>query len=163
MLNNKKDEIIPVQKIAKVLGDTGCYFSSIVYLAENILKVKVDIIRYFFVFNKTKTSNGKQWIEDDCYMNRPDLVLLNILQQEIIKNGLNKVVNSVNVQNVKDIKYTPKNNEYLIGCYEWKATGHTYSHFVVLDSKKNVIYDPLGESNTVKNGKLVSLRVFELV
>lgn len=161
-MQNNKIEIIPFQKIAKVIGDTGCYFSSIVYIAESILKVNADLIRYFYVFNK-KLTNGKQWVEDDCFMNRPDLVLLNILQQEIRLHDIKKTVNSVNVQNIKDIKYVPKENEYLIGCYEWKTTGHTYSHFVVLDSKKNVVFDPLGQSNTVKNGKLVSLRVFEIL
>lgn len=34
-------------------------------------------------------------------------------------------------------------------------------HFVVVDRMKIILYDPLGESNTVKNGYLESLRLYE--
>lgn len=44
-----------------------------------------------------------------------------------------------------------------IGCFKWKHT-----HFVVLDRKKNVVYDPIPNSNTVKNGKLISLRLYKI-
>lgn len=44
-----------------------------------------------------------------------------------------------------------------IGCFKWK-----YTHFVVLDRKKNVVYDPIPNSNTVKNGHLISLRLYKI-
>ena len=49
---------------------------------------------------------------------------------------------------------------YFIG--EWYNAFMT--HFVVMDNMRNVIYDPIqGGSNTVKNGHLVSFRIFDAV
>lgn len=42
---------------------------------------------------------------------------------------------------------------FAFGQFEWK-----YKHFVVINSKKEVIFDPLIISNSVKNGKLISMR-----
>lgn len=42
---------------------------------------------------------------------------------------------------------------FVFGCYRWKGT-----HFVNIDKKLNVTHDPLGSSNTVRNGALVSTR-----
>ena len=47
----------------------------------------------------------------------------------------------------------PSNVKIVFGKYVWK-----YGHFVVLDKFKKVIFDSFGISNTVKNGKLESLR-----
>lgn len=44
---------------------------------------------------------------------------------------------------------------FVIGMYYWKG-----SHFVILDKNKKVIFDPLGVSNTVKYGKLKTMRWF---
>ena len=50
----------------------------------------------------------------------------------------------------QEVPYTVR---HLFGCYKWKGT-----HFVVLNKNNNVIFDPMGESNTVKNGILKSTR-----
>lgn len=47
----------------------------------------------------------------------------------------------------------PDNVAVIFGRYVYK-----YGHFVVIDHDRNVIFDPLGESNTVKFGKLESMR-----
>ena len=47
----------------------------------------------------------------------------------------------------------PSSVKIVFGKYMWK-----YGHFVVLDKFKKVIFDSFGISNTVKNGKLESLR-----
>ena len=47
----------------------------------------------------------------------------------------------------------PSNVAVVFGRYVYK-----YGHFVVLNKSKNVIFDSLGKSNTVKNGKLESMR-----
>ena len=52
----------------------------------------------------------------------------------------------------------PENVAFVFGRYFYK-----YGHFVVLDSNKNVIFDSLGKSNTVKNGKLESMRWYYAV
>ena len=47
----------------------------------------------------------------------------------------------------------PSSVKIVFGKYMWK-----YGHFVVLDKFKKVIFDSFGISNTVKNGKLESMR-----
>lgn len=47
----------------------------------------------------------------------------------------------------------PLNVAVVFGRYVYK-----YGHFVQLDKNKNVIFDSLGKSNTVMNGKLESMR-----
>lgn len=47
----------------------------------------------------------------------------------------------------------PKNVKVIFGMYFWKG-----SHFVLLNRKKDVIFDSFGYSNTVKNGVLKSMR-----
>ena len=42
---------------------------------------------------------------------------------------------------------------HVFGCYRWRGT-----HFVVLDRERRVVYDPMGVSETVRNGKLESMR-----
>ena len=49
----------------------------------------------------------------------------------------------------------PSEVKIIFGKYVYK-----YGHFVVLSRKKKVIFDSLGESNTVKNGKLESMRFY---
>ena len=47
----------------------------------------------------------------------------------------------------------PSSVRIVFGKYMWK-----YGHFVVLNKNKKVIFDSFGISNTVKNGKLESMR-----
>ena len=47
----------------------------------------------------------------------------------------------------------PSNVKIVFGKYMWK-----YGHFVVLNKNKKVIFDSFEISNTVKNGKLESMR-----
>ena len=47
----------------------------------------------------------------------------------------------------------PSNVAVVFGRYVFK-----FGHFVQLDKTKKVIFDPLGKSNTVANGKLKSMR-----
>ena len=45
-----------------------------------------------------------------------------------------------------------------IGCFRWKSV-----HFAVIDRKRKiVIYDPTPNSNTVKYGKLESIRLYKV-
>jgi len=47
----------------------------------------------------------------------------------------------------------PKNVAHIFGCYFWHGT-----HFVVLNRRLEVVYDPMGYSNTVANGYLKTMR-----
>jgi len=48
---------------------------------------------------------------------------------------------------------------YAIGRFFNPRTG--FGHFVVIDKNKNVVYDPLGNSITVRDGYLESMRLFK--
>lgn len=130
------------QLISKKLGDNGCYFLSIVGMAEKITGQTFDVVQTY----DYALSNG--WIGSDCYVERPDLIFYSLTAKK------------ATIRKEYNVKYEPKYNEFLIGCFERKEIGATFYHFVLLDSKRNVIYDPYGESLTVKKGKLTSLRVF---
>lgn len=47
---------------------------------------------------------------------------------------------------------------YAIGCFYNPST--KFRHFVVINENKQVIYDPILNSNTVKNGYLESMRIY---
>jgi hypothetical protein len=49
----------------------------------------------------------------------------------------------------------PEDVNYVFGKFVWK-----FGHFVVLDKKKKVIFDPLIQSNSVRYGKLQSMRYY---
>lgn len=49
----------------------------------------------------------------------------------------------------------PDNVALVFGKYVWKG-----GHFVRLNQKKDVIFDSFGKSNTIKNGKLKSMRFY---
>jgi len=94
-----------------------------------------------------ESSDNKAWIDNDCYVNYPAKIINNITKS------------SVTVEKTFDLNYKPKENEFLIGCFERVTTGTIYYHFGVLNDNKECIWDPLGSSMTIKFGKLVSLRV----
>lgn len=47
----------------------------------------------------------------------------------------------------------PDNVKMIFGEFKWKQ-----SHFVILDRNKDVVFDSYGQSNTVKNGALSTMR-----
>jgi hypothetical protein len=60
------------------------------------------------------------------------------------------------VRKTDDVNYRPAANEYIVERWERPTPKMIYSHFKLLD------WDSLHNSQTVKYGKLVSLRVFRL-
>ena len=60
----------------------------------------------------------------------------------------------------EDSKYKPLPGEIVIYRYERVTTLKTYGHFVLAGTDGAVEYDPLGTSQTVMHGKMVSMRVF---
>lgn len=117
------------------LGEGGCYFLSIICLGESLVVKEVDDIRMYDL------ALSKKWIEKDCYVWFPDKILSHITGKKF------------KVRHEK-ADYVPKAGEYVIERWEWKQTMKTLSHFKLPN------YDPFGESETVKNGDLVSKRIF---
>jgi hypothetical protein len=131
----------PRQRDMEAIGKDGCYFLSIIFLAESILCQPIDAIQtYYHAINQG-------WMTGDCFMTRPDALLdyLTGSRFSIRKEGPN---------------YEPQTGELIILRYERKEGMRTWAHFVVGDRDRKVIYDPLGSSFTVSMGYLASMRVF---
>lgn len=145
---------------AKIIGDSGCYFLSIIeavtgYSESKGKKVNVDIIKLY------ELAMDKGWLVAGCKVDRPDLIAGYILG--IPMDKLDECVNPI--RELKEVKiakrtldYIPKENEIEITRYEKEATGVTFSHFVVTRDGE-VLYDPYGNSNTVSKGYSVSKRI----
>lgn len=131
------------QKAAEKIGAEGCYFLSLVFIAEKMLGHEIDV---FALYDKCLKSG---WADEDCYMQNPAAMMTHLLGKP------------VEIRKSYDLDYKLKVNEREISCYERKATGVTYYHFVVT-ANGTVIYDPLGESRTVSEGTPVSKRILTI-
>ncbi len=133
-----------IQKRAEALGEGGCYFFSLCYLAERISGYDTDPLDALDLAIKSRFAQA------NCYLDYPDRILSMLTHKEwtVTHEG-------------KD--YQPKNGECEVLRYEWKRPGTTLSHFVVGDGNGGIEYDPLhslGLSPVIQNGHLVSKRIF---
>ena len=132
------------QKLAKTLGEEGCYFLSLVWLAEQETGRNVDAMALF------GEAVAKGWMGDDCYMKKPAEMMGALLGRKCaIRKSWN--FSEVLAENQRDI-----------WCYKREAVGVTYYHFVAMDKGGNVAYDPLEDSNTVRLGKPYSRRILTI-
>lgn len=122
-----------IQSMLKKLGDEGCYFLCLLK-ACNVPNSKV-IDAYCECL-------GRELIEEDCYVNDP-VAVLRLFGMDAVR------VNKVDAG--RAISGQPL---LIVACYEWNRQ----SHFVIIS--KDGVWDPLGESKTVKNGRAKSYRVF---
>lgn len=129
------------QRIAEAVGENGCYFLSVIYLAEKISGRKCSHLDVYLEMV------AKKYMEKDCYLNAPDKILSDLTGQ---KWTIEKKLSN----------YKCKKGELEILYFENKTTMKTFGHFVVGNGLGSVEYDPYGDSNTVKNGTLQSKRVF---
>jgi hypothetical protein len=131
----------PRQKLMETLGKNGCYFLSIVHLAENVTKERIDAIEAFLI----ALSSGN--VQQDCFVVAPWTILSRLSG---VRWGMRK--------EAKD--YPTKPGELEILRFERQDIGALVGHFVVGDGRGGVAWDPFGESRTVRDGVLVSKRVF---
>jgi hypothetical protein len=125
------------QEIMKILGESGCYFLSILFLAERITGKKIEPIGMFILCNE------KKLVENDG---------------TVLDAG--KVMSTMTGFNFEAKKteavYPVQQGEYEVLIFSTDK----YTHFVAGDGKGNVACDPLGHSNTVATGKINGKRVF---
>jgi hypothetical protein len=132
----------PRQKLMLTLGDGGCYFLSIVHIAEDLLQRRLDAVVLFI------EAIDRKYCRENCYILKPDALISMIYDDRewlVRKEGP---------------FYLCENNEFEVLRFEWPTPAKIYSHFVVGDGKGHIHWDPLGDSNTVRNGELVSKRIF---
>jgi hypothetical protein len=129
-----------VQKICKQIGESGCYFVCLLHLVNR----DDDAIKLY----KESVANGG--IKEDCFVISPQLVLETASGKKFEVKYAGQF-------------YKAEPDEFQILRFERKCTGTTYAHFVVGAGKGNVVFDPLGDSQTVKYGQVVSQRIIKEV
>lgn len=125
-----------VQTIAKRLGESGCYFISLLRLVKSE-NIAISLYRQAL---------HDRLIDADCFVRDPAGVL------RLAAGGRWSVRH-------EGADYQPLPEEMEILRFERQTTGTTYAHFVVGDGKGGVSYDPLDLSQTVAQGRLVSKRI----
>lgn len=131
-----------IQKTFLEIGEAGCYFICLVLTAAKILGRPFDFIQTFYAavdakylfYDENNTRNPR-----NCEVQNSQKIMEFMTGEKI-------------AYHMQPPSYTARDDEYVIE--EWELNG---SHFVLPD------YDPLGESNTRKNGRLKSKRVFKVV
>jgi hypothetical protein len=132
----------PRQVIAEQIGKYGCYFLSVIRAAEKIVGRRIDAIAVYEDIVK------RGWMGPDCYMHRPNEILAYL------------VGGTWHVQHQSRL-YKPKEGEIVILRYERKDPAGAWAHFVLAaPDGQTVEYDPYGDSKTVRDGELISKRVF---
>lgn len=141
----------PRQKIMETIGKWGCYFLSIVHLAEELLSHRIDAVEKYLEITTTKSKlpelDGAYIMSENCYISSPLEVLKTLVGGEWISR-------------VESKTYKIQPGDYVIAKYERHTPNGPYSHFVVLDEYGSVKYDPYGGSATVRDGQIVTMRVF---
>lgn len=132
------------QKDCAALGEEGCYFLSLLWIAERELGRDLDALA---VFDEAKR---RGWAGEDCYMANPAQMMTELLGKPCT------------VRKSWDFSEPLKANEREVRCFKRDLTGVTYYHFVAVDGDGSVAYDPLEDSNTVKHGKPQSRRILAI-
>lgn len=128
-----------LQKFCLEIGNYGCYLISI-YKA--ILNTSTDACILARIANDYDYFREHSIIGDDCEILQPEMICRHY--------GINVVVEKT--------KKWPSNALFVIGKWHNKRTG--YTHFVLMKGPREVEYDPLGNSVTVKEGDINSYRAF---
>lgn len=135
---------------SSVIQKYGCLFKSIGYFSKKDISIEEqNSIWDRLVRNGSITGdlNGDGDVDDE-------------LESIILDHDAVSVALGSDIEYL-DAHFPPETpiptNCVAIGCFKWKHT-----HFGVLDRNKNVVYDPIPNSNTVKNGKLISLRLYKI-
>jgi hypothetical protein len=132
------------QTICSNLGLGGCFFLSIVRIAEIVTLKKIDVVESYKTMTN-KTRNGQPYMKENCFVNWPHMII-----QELAGG-------TWDVLGGQSVSYKVQANEFAIGRFDFKGQ----THFVLLDSALRIVYDPLGSNSPVaKNGKLTALTIF---
>lgn len=122
-----------IQAQMKELFGNSCYAYCIAALFRKTADIKV-LTKYVL----EGWYNG--YIDDDGYVSKP-LQFIKLVCGETYKD-------------VKHVPYMPSSEEQIV-C--WECYGGT--HFVIMKNNQ-VVFDPSGDSNSVKYGKIKNARLF---
>ena len=153
----------------KYINKYGCFYMDIAFWF-NLVVNKIDagygrLNAWWTIAQETKDANG-------CYIITPDMNGdgdKDDYNELLIgdKTALCKLVGLpiVYVGSFTPDKVSKQCGQFYIGEFyrEWTEKGKkkSFTHFVALDDNFAVAYDPIENSNTVKHGKLKTVRVFK--
>jgi len=127
------------------IGNDGCYFLSILHLAENFTGTYIDAYQAYL-----QAIRAKQLLEN-CFVRDPAALMHKLTDFDwvVIK---------------QDLTYELMPGELEITRYEKNVSPtQTLTHFVVTDGRGKIIYDPMGGSPLDSSWKPISLRIFRRV
>lgn len=130
-----------IQHTFNVIGKWGCYFLSILRLCEFVADMEISGADIIDLWERGRANN---WLDRECTVLRPEK-LLSYLTKDIW-----------NVRK-ESAAYEPGKNEFQILVYKM---GEHQAHFVLADNSGKITFDPWGDSEIVRNGKLHSKRIF---
>ena len=125
--------MINIQDKLRTLFSSSCYAACISWMSgkSSVIDIARDIL----------DGVEKGYIKDDGFVSEPHLFYNYCLRKKIAKD-------------VRILPYEPQPFNQIV-CWKWKDK----THFVVMRDDK-VVFDPAGDSNTVKYGKIDSIREF---
>ncbi|ACK75336.1 DUF261 family protein [Borreliella burgdorferi] len=139
----------------EVISKFGCYFLCILFIGLVVKEIKNSVEKCFDCFEIDLLFKGlvsKGCLRgDNAFVNSPNAIFANLgIDEDIFFE-----------EKHHPTSYIPSESDILIGKY--KDTSSNFYHFVILNSDlKTVIWDSLGNSKTVSNGHLESLRAFKI-
>jgi hypothetical protein len=132
------------QKILLTLGESGCYLLCMVKIAEDLQGGRrIDAVEKYL------ECVHQGYCREDCFILNPTAIM------HYLYGGWWQ-------WKKEEANYKPHGGEFEILRYEWPTPSKIWSHFVLGDGQGGVAYDPLGHSNTVANGDVVSKRILKL-
>jgi hypothetical protein len=131
------------QRVAASIGESGCYFLSILYFAEALTRQAVDALVAY------QSALDAGYIDSECFVKDP-AKLMQML------TGSRWMVRKAGPGHELPLDYALKAGELEILRYERRGN----AHFVVGSGRGTVAFDPYGVSATVMSGQMVSRRIF---
>ena len=131
------------QKIAKALGESGCYFFSLCKVAEDVVGHKIDPIEAAARAMELKT------LGSDCFVKDAGAIFSMLVGERfgVLKAGPGHTL---------PLEYAPRPGEREILRYEITPER---AHFVVGDGSGRLAWDPWPGSEAVRTGRMVSKRI----
>ena len=137
--------------LPKEIHDFGCYFMSVLFLAEEKTSKYIDQDEALAIFRAAKQTGI---IGDDCYVKDPVSLfrLAGVRISSVVKASKEIVPGPGGFE----LLHFHRNADTPDGM---KNLAH--DHFVAGDGNGNVAFDPMGRSNTVKYGFLENKRIYK--
>jgi hypothetical protein len=127
-----------IQRKFELMGKSGCYFFCLLHFAESVLGHHLDAE---LVYDKAIASG---WMGEDCFIKDAAAILAYLLGGQW----------SVTWQ---PAGYALQLNETAIQRWELRFITGTKTHFTLVD------WDPYGDSQTRREGKVADLRIIKKI